>query len=283
MELSEISLRQLTVNVQAHSKQWWDENFFSNAPFETSSRLLFIKFGRLAYEIDGTGAFAEKNQLLLIPEHRHVKYYVPKGEAVNVQSCNFRIDCGGECIFDFMEGKWIADIADPKAVNEMFERFHRVRKENIILDCLEKKETLLKLLCVFLENSELSVNRNRTNSSRIDFEGIADYIKRNVNSKDKMTIENLAEMAHVHYNYFISEFRRHFGVSPMQYILNERINAAKSHLAKTDESIRDIAENMHFENVKYFSSFFKKRTGMTPREYRNAAKNSTAEQERDGE
>lgn len=252
MELTEITLRNLNVNIRAHSKRWLDDTFISDAPIETQSRLYFIKFGMLAYEIDGKKYTAQKNQMVLVPERRHIKYYVPKDNAVHIQCCNFNAEYEGESIFDYMEGSWQASPDRADEINEMFERFHRVDSENIILDCLEKKSVLLRLLCSFIKYSDLTVSQRRIGSTGIDFEGVADYIKRNANSKDIMTVEHLAEIAHVQYNYFISEFKRHFGVSPMQYVLDARINSAKQLLEKTDVPIKAIAENMNFVNVKYF-------------------------------
>lgn len=151
---------------------------------------------------------------------------------MNVQICNFNAECLGECIFDYMDGSWQHSEIDSRAADELFKRFHHVNGDNIIIDCLEKKSVLLRLLVMFFEGSDMKTIKKRVNSGRIDFEGIADYIRRNVNSKDVMTVEHLAQMAHVHYNYFITGFHQYFGVSPMQYIIDERIRSAKELLEK---------------------------------------------------
>ena len=54
----------------------------------------------------------------------------------------------------------------------------------------------------------------------------------------------------------------------MQFVLDERVASAKRQLENPALSIAAIAENMHFSNPKYFSKFFKRRTGMTPTQYR---------------
>ena len=54
----------------------------------------------------------------------------------------------------------------------------------------------------------------------------------------------------------------------MNYIIHERIEAAKLMLLKTDHSISEIAKDCGFQNISYFSKQFRTFTGMTPREYR---------------
>jgi len=60
----------------------------------------------------------------------------------------------------------------------------------------------------------------------------------------------------------------------VQQLLRDRHAVGKRHLPKqllqTKDRIIDIAGNVGFENSKYFSQVFKKRTGMTPQEYRAA-------------
>jgi len=57
-------------------------------------------------------------------------------------------------------------------------------------------------------------------------------------------------------------------VPPMQYITSLRIAAAKGYLENSDKSIAEIAAAVGYENALYFSRIFKKRTGMTPSEYK---------------
>ena len=93
-------------------------------------------------------------------------------------------------------------------------------------------------------------------------------IKRNAHSSDIMNLEYLAKMAHVHPSYFSRKFKKQYGTSPMQFVLEARTDAAKKLLSDRTLTINAVAEAMHFNNVKYFSKFFKRRTGMTPSEYR---------------
>jgi len=49
-----------------------------------------------------------------------------------------------------------------------------------------------------------------------------------------------------------------------------KLNEAKLLLSTTSQSVKEIAYSLNYENPDYFPVFFKKRTGMTPVEYRNS-------------
>ena len=65
-------------------------------------------------------------------------------------------------------------------------------------------------------------------------------------------------------------FKNDYGISPCQYLLDQRIEAAKSDLSNSDLSVKEIAFKYAFSNPYYFSYVFKKKTGLSPKQYREA-------------
>ena len=63
-------------------------------------------------------------------------------------------------------------------------------------------------------------------------------------------------------------FKKFFGQSPIDYILNHRINVAERCLLDYRIRIKEIAEDLGYANQFYFARDFKKRTGMSPSEFR---------------
>lgn len=65
-------------------------------------------------------------------------------------------------------------------------------------------------------------------------------------------------------------FKRATGMSIMQKANELRIGSAKRLLRHTDRSLADISEHLAFSSQSHFQNTFKRLTGLTPREYRNA-------------
>lgn len=88
-----------------------------------------------------------------------------------------------------------------------------------------------------------------------------------------MTSLNIKELA-AECNYSEDHFRILFnaitGKNPKEYILSKRIKLAKKQLKETKFALKDISENCGFEYYTHFTMAFKKRTGFTPAQYRNA-------------
>ena len=64
-------------------------------------------------------------------------------------------------------------------------------------------------------------------------------------------------------------FLKHKGVPPMEYVIRCRIERACFLLKYTDKSIAEIADELNYRTIFYFSRQFRKVTGMPPRAYRN--------------
>lgn len=103
------------------------------------------------------------------------------------------------------------------------------------------------------------------------YNDIADYIK--WNSQENLKVNELAE--HFGYNakYLSSIFSKIAGISIKQYMLQEKMNAAKSLLTDTNKSIKEISQQLGYSDSHQFMHSFKKITGLTPTDYRNAYAN----------
>jgi transcriptional regulator GlxA family with amidase domain len=64
------------------------------------------------------------------------------------------------------------------------------------------------------------------------------------------------------------EFQTHPGMSTVEYLREKRLVRAQELLASTDRQIQQIAEVIGFRRASDFATAFRRRFGMTPREYR---------------
>lgn len=89
-------------------------------------------------------------------------------------------------------------------------------------------------------------------------------------SLDKpVDIEMLARNLPMGYSKFRTEFKKISGQSPHEYHLTLRLEKAKELLHSTSLNINEIAYQTGFDSEYYFSKFFKKKVGISPKFYRN--------------
>ena len=76
--------------------------------------------------------------------------------------------------------------------------------------------------------------------------------------------------------YYISrKFAHDTGMTFKEYQTNMRIDNACRLLTTSDKKTSEIAELVGYNDVAFFTSVFKKKTGVTPTEFRRIAKNNT--------
>ena len=81
-------------------------------------------------------------------------------------------------------------------------------------------------------------------------------------------VQELANREALSKQSLIRKFKASTGLTPMQYLADARFNECKILLRETSMNISQIAQACGFENVYYFSNFFRKSTGVSPSQYR---------------
>ena len=87
-------------------------------------------------------------------------------------------------------------------------------------------------------------------------------------SDPSLNLERLAVIAGMSPHQMGILFKKKFGVSCWQYVIDTRIEAAAKLLLMPGYSVGMVAEQCGFRDTYYFSRLFKKQTGVPPREYR---------------
>ncbi len=89
-----------------------------------------------------------------------------------------------------------------------------------------------------------------------------------------LTLGSVAQAVGINPAYLSSLFKKEMGLSFSDYVLMLRVEHAKHLLRTTSLPIIDIAGQMGFESQSYFSSVFKKQTGVSPRAFRRQLLNA---------
>ena len=88
---------------------------------------------------------------------------------------------------------------------------------------------------------------------------------------EKLSVDDLAEVAAVSPSYLIRLFKRQMGTTPHDYLLRHRISRAKELLAETTLPSAAIARQVGFSSESSFSYRFKQMVGQGPRSYRQSS------------
>ena len=92
------------------------------------------------------------------------------------------------------------------------------------------------------------------------------------NARNNIGVEDLLGSIPLSRRVLEARFRKALNRTPHQEILRVRANAVRELLVETDLSLSEISAAMGIEHPEYLSVFFKKETGLTPREYRDQAR-----------
>lgn len=147
------------------------------------------------------------------------------------------------------------------AVKKYFEEIVEISKQDIPYDLMVNKITI-NLMHIFM------YIRNRTLTENAD---LPDVIRKKLDEcvENYFNLDKLCKDMNYSKNYIISVFKSKYNITPYQYFLDKKIDAAKTYLTHTNISIGEVSKKLNYADQQYFSSSFKKAVGCSPLEYRN--------------
>lgn len=100
---------------------------------------------------------------------------------------------------------------------------------------------------------------------------IRTYMRKNY--QKNITQDFLASLFFLNRSYLSQLFRKKTGQKFIDYLNEIRIEKAKEQLVFTDRKMYQIARSVGYDNVKYFFRIFRKKTGLSPEQFREQEKN----------
>lgn len=94
---------------------------------------------------------------------------------------------------------------------------------------------------------------------------VVEYIRKNLQSN--ITLKDLSDKACMSTTSFYRFFKRELGMSPIEFIIAEKIKQAKQLLKNPSLQINEVCFQSGFEDCNYFIRLFKKYEGITPKQY----------------
>ena len=143
------------------------------------------------------------------------------------------------------------------------------RQEGWVEICTKLTHVVLLLLLRRMSLRSPSVSRTKTSS---ECARVRQYMDEHF--AEPLSLGALAELTHMSRHYLVHSFTREVGMSPIHYLLTRRIEESKRLLENSDSPVGQIGMSVGFSSLSYFSQRFKEATGVTPTEYRSAAKSA---------
>lgn len=128
---------------------------------------------------------------------------------------------------------------------------------------------LLELLIISilrLQDENIEIEDDFKENKQIEF------IKKYIDSHFSMefNLDDLSKIGYVNKYYLIHQFKKLYGITPIEYMIEKRITSAKDLLKNSNYSMQDISSIVGFNSQAYFNQVFKKKVGITPGKYRSS-------------
>jgi two-component system response regulator YesN len=121
----------------------------------------------------------------------------------------------------------------------------------------------------FSFNLMKSIRDQRQDASQILYEKAVDYINENFNDAE-LNVQKLSNHLYISPSYMNLIFKKKSGETFLKNLTSVRFEKARELLNDRSIKIAEVAEKVGYPDVSYFSYFFKKKTGISPREYRKS-------------
>ncbi|MBO5007980.1 MAG: AraC family transcriptional regulator [Clostridia bacterium] len=168
-----------------------------------------------------------------------------------LQSCNLEPHNG---IFHISQAEKCVEIIK----NALFTQYNNSVEEANVL-----QSVLFQLIAIHASNALTDSMNSRTMAK-----SIAQYIEDNYYKP--LRISDVAKSFYITRSYMYTLFKREMGISPKEYLIEQRIEKAKAFLNSREHrmTIKEISYAVGFTDPLYFSNVFREKTGQTPTEYR---------------
>lgn len=262
------------------SKSKFENDWHSTMHTHPFTEIFFITSGQGVFQIGKELVSVKESDLILInPNSSHTEHSVNSDKpleyivfAINNLAIASSSSDSHESDNDLNQYKILSF---NKKKNEILYNLNTLIKE------LEEKNLNYELACksiltLFLiqvmrnTKSDIFITKNfeKTNLECMKIKNFIDS-----HYSENITLDFLSNLTYVNKFHLVHLFTKEMGISPINYLINKRIDESKNLLATTNYSIRDISSIVGFSNSSYFSQMFKKITGISPKDFRYSSSN----------
>lgn len=258
------------------SKSKFENDWHSTAHFHPFTEIFFITSGRGSFHLDDKIVNVSEGDLIIInPNCLHTEkstFFKEPLEYIVLGVDNLLLSFSETKILiqdnDSVKLYTILNYADKNIILQYLNPliYEITTKEyNYDIAC---KSLLILLIITILRGIKNNIIIQDEPKKKLNLEcmKIKNYIDSHYS--EDITLDFLAGLTYINKFHLVHSFTKQVGLSPINYVINRRIEESKNLLKTTNYSVRDITTIVGFSNSSYFSQTFKKMTGESPRSYR---------------
>lgn len=226
-------------------------------------------------------------QSVIVPPHEVMKIDFPEARMDKPTQC-IALSISPEMIQDTFQllnekrpqkvltEKWSLDLSNvhlqnSRDLSEIIHRFINIgvkerSKEKDLIASFALRELLVRLTQTQARHMLEKTYQKMASSNGIAY--VVSYIKENI--REPLSLEELSQKACLSKPHFSRVFKQELGITPMAYVLKERLTLAKKHLQLGELQVQEICYLSGFNNPTYFIRSFKQEFGKTPKEFRES-------------
>ncbi len=217
--------------------------------------------GKGYYEVEGKKYEITAGQSFIIYPGVKMKYYPDKDNPWTY----VWIDFFGSGCSTLLENTAFSDglfVTPPLNLDVIYPLFKKGKEDYASLNAHKTKADFFNVLAFYIENFPSKKSEGEYNN----FTLIKNFIDSNYFLTD-MSVDYIAKKLRLHRTQIYRIVKQNTSLSVKELLDNKRIEEAKSLLVRQNISIKEIAYLVGYANPYHFSNAFKKRVGVSPRQY----------------
>ena len=249
--------------------------------WHTSMELIYVKRGRGQVQVGERAMAAEAGDLFVVPPGTLHALRGMDGERMEYENIIFNVDFLGAGAADICAQQYLVPLAAGRLALPTRLSPRQAEYAAIIAPltdaedlCRERapgyelgvKADMLRLLFLLMRMHTGPISKESASTARLK----AVLQKIEAEYAQQLTVEQAAASCGCSTSHFMRWFKQMTGSSFVTYLNDRRLAAAAERLRKSSDAVLTIAGDVGFESLSNFNHQFRKRYGMTPREYRQS-------------